>query len=81
MSADEVPHLRARGASVSGLARSAIVTLPINETKVSVEQDKQVIKQTIYSSGELTSSPDLPTAPGGPRGPTVPFRKDQQKTF
>lgn len=37
-----MPHLRARGTSVSRLARSAVVTLSVGEMKVSVEQDKKV---------------------------------------
>lgn len=42
VSRDGVPHLRARGTSVSRLARSAVVTLSVGEMKVSVNEGEQV---------------------------------------
>lgn len=45
---DGVPHLRARGTSVSRLARSAVVTLSAGEMKFSLREDSKtglMIKQ------------------------------------
>lgn len=55
MSQDGVPHLRARGTSVSRLARSAVVTLSAGEMKVSVDEGQQV--KTGFITKQVNSRP------------------------
>lgn len=74
------PHLRARGTSVSRLARSAVVTLSAGEMEVSVGQDKQV--KTGITIEQVNSRPlricqEVQGVHGDQQGP-LGKRKEQQ---
>lgn len=74
------PHLRARGTSVSRLARSAVVTLSAGEMEVSVGQGKQV--KTGITIEQVNSRPlricqGVQGVHGDQRGP-LGMRKEQR---